>query len=334
MLLHRKKAMRITAFLAIVLLIVIAVLSWWWSDRPSLDRYHDLLLPSAESGDRLTLRYFGVTTLVIDDGETTLVIDGFFSRPPLRRVVFGRIEPDRERIRQALKEAGVTTVAAVIPLHTHYDHALDSAEVARLTGAQLVGSASAAQLGRGAGLAESRMSIVTGRETFSFGDFRVTLVPTAHLGGTPAGGRIERPLEPPAHALAWREGRSFGLIIAHPAGRMLIQGGGFVPGSLDGEVVDVALIGTTGQARLGPEYQEDYWQNVVVATGARRVIPVHWDDFTRPLNQGLQPFPRRIADFDQAMSELLERAQHDGVEVRMLPAIQRVNPFEGLDGRS
>ncbi|MFU8878614.1 MAG: MBL fold metallo-hydrolase, partial [Wenzhouxiangellaceae bacterium] len=262
--------------------------------------------------------------------ETTLVIDGFFSRPPLRKVVFGRIEPDRERIRQALEQAGITSVAAVIPLHTHYDHALDSAEVARLTGAQLVGSASAAQLGRGAGLAESGMSIVSGRETFSFGDFRVTLVPTIHLAGTPAGGSIESPVEPPAHALAWREGRNFGLIIAHPAGRMLIQGGGFVNGSLDGEVVDVALIGTTGQARLGPEYQEDYWQNVVVATGARRVIPVHWDDFTRPLDQGLAPFPRWISDFDQAMTDLLGRAHRDGIEVRMLPAVQPVDPFFGL----
>ena len=37
-----------------------------------------------------------------------------------------------------LNRAGVRQLAAVLPVHTHYDHALDSAVVAERTGATLV----------------------------------------------------------------------------------------------------------------------------------------------------------------------------------------------------
>ena len=48
---------------------------------------------------------------------------------------------------------GVDRLEAVLPVHTHFDHAMDSAVVAARTGARLVGGASAAQVGVGGGIA-------------------------------------------------------------------------------------------------------------------------------------------------------------------------------------
>ncbi len=53
----------------------------------------------------------------------------------------------------------VSRLAAVIPVHTHFDHVMDSALVADRTGAQLVGGESAANVGRGYGLAEERLVV-------------------------------------------------------------------------------------------------------------------------------------------------------------------------------
>jgi L-ascorbate metabolism protein UlaG (beta-lactamase superfamily) len=55
----------------------------------------------------------------------------------------------------------VCQLEAVIALHTHYDHAMDSAVVVDLTGARLVGSESAANIGRGHGLPADRMVVAT-----------------------------------------------------------------------------------------------------------------------------------------------------------------------------
>src|SRR5262245_60869304 len=39
--------------------------------------------------------FLGTTTLLFDDGETQLMIDGFFSRPPMAKVALSPIETDR-----------------------------------------------------------------------------------------------------------------------------------------------------------------------------------------------------------------------------------------------
>src|SRR3954447_7438763 len=92
--------------------------------RPDIARYADRFdVPPAAGA--LSVTFLGVASLLVDDGETALLTDGFFTRPSLRGVVLGRIAPDHGRIAVALARAGVDRVAAVLPVHTHYDHAMD-----------------------------------------------------------------------------------------------------------------------------------------------------------------------------------------------------------------
>jgi L-ascorbate metabolism protein UlaG (beta-lactamase superfamily) len=108
-----------------------------------LDDYKDLTLPASApraAGDKkLTVTFLGVATLLFDDGDTQIMTDGFFTRPSSAVVNRGAISSDSERVSNALKRAGVKSLAAVIPVHSHFDHAMDSAMVASLTGAMLVG---------------------------------------------------------------------------------------------------------------------------------------------------------------------------------------------------
>jgi L-ascorbate metabolism protein UlaG (beta-lactamase superfamily) len=186
----------------------------------------------------------------IRTGELTLycseleLVDGFFTRPGKWSTALGRVAPDRERIGAALSRAGITRLAAVITVHSHYDHAMNSPEVAMRTGAERVGSASTANVGRGWGLPEARIRVVRGGERFTWGRFEVTLLGARHVPGAPAMGEIDAPLTPPVRATAYREGGSFSVLVRHGERTLLVQGSaGFEPGALAGRKADVVFLG-------------------------------------------------------------------------------------------
>jgi len=293
------------------------------------DDFKELMLapaPKAEAGKPgLTVMFVGVATLLFDDGETAIMTDGYFSRPAqndLRSVV-----PDREAISKALKRTGVTSLAAVIPVHSHFDHALDSPIVAMQTGALLVGSSSTANIGKGYGLPEERIRTVKFGDSLSFGRFKVHFLQSAHLPTGYAPGPISAPLAVPAAASAFGQGDAYSLLIEREGQRVLVQGSaGFVPGALQGRSADVIYLGTGGLTARDATYQAAYWQEIVRTVGARRVIPIHWDNFFRPLEDGLVPG----ADFPRMIEALRERGRPDGIDIRLSPQWVVTDPFAGI----
>src|SRR6202789_2146100 len=171
--------------------------------RPDLAQPpHRLSVPVAESDAPLTVTWLGVSTLLIDDGSSALMTDGFFSRPGLGRVGVGKVAPSPARVDGCLARVGVTRLAAVVPVHTHFDHALDSALVADRTGAQLVGGESAANVGRGHGLAAERLVIADSDTPIRLGAFDITLVKSRHSPPDRFPGTIDQPGAPPGRAAA------------------------------------------------------------------------------------------------------------------------------------
>ncbi len=297
--------------------------------RPSLDAYAAVRLPAVRPDDgapRVTVTFLGVATLLIDDGETRLMTDGFFTRPSLWSTLVGRIAPDREVIGRALDRAGIDKLDALFVVHSHYDHAMDAPEVARRTGALLFGSESTANVARGWGLGEDRIHVVHPSEPMRFGRFTVTMIPSHHFPHGMAMGDITAPLVPPACSTDYREGGSFSVLVEHPFGSLLVQGSaGWIDGALAGRHADVVLLGVAGMGGKGEEYMDGYYRNVVDAVGARCVIPIHFDDFTLPLDDALEPLPRLLDDFDGAMAFLLHRTHAGGVGLGLLAPWQPVS---------
>lgn len=314
------------------LCLLLAWLVYALNDRPSLDPYADHWLASTEEeGAGLRVTFLGVSTLLFDDGETAILIDGFFTRPGLLQTLFTRIMPDSELITQSLERAGINTLAAVIVVHSHYDHAMDAPEVAQQTGAILLGSESTANIGRGWGMAEERIRIAKDGEPIGVGRFQVTMLRSRHFPHGMAMGNIEEPLQAPQRATAYLEGGSYTVLIQHDNSKLLVQSSaGFIEGALDEHSADIVFLGVGGLATLEQEYMQSYWREVVLAVKARRVIPIHWDDFTRPLAQPLVPAPLLIDEFDAAMNFVLRRANEEGIDVKMLPAWIALDPFAEL----
>jgi L-ascorbate metabolism protein UlaG (beta-lactamase superfamily) len=297
-----------------------------------LDDYKDYLLPAisgAEAGKKnLNVMFIGVATLLFDDGETAIMTDGYFTRPDLQSVRTTKIKPDHERIVRSLQRAGAKSLAAVITVHSHFDHALDSPIVAQETGALLVGSNSTANIGRGYGFPEARIRVVAGDgETLTFGRFKVTFLKSEHFPNGFAPGEIVAPLSPPASATDFKVGDSDSLLIEHEGRTILVQGSaGFVPGALQGRKADVVYLGIGGLESRDAAYRNAYWHELVQSVGARRVIPIHWDNFFKSLDEPLTPGP----GFDKVMQFLLDRGKAENVDIRLPVVWTSSDPFSGL----
>jgi L-ascorbate metabolism protein UlaG (beta-lactamase superfamily) len=300
----KRRAIQVAATVAIVLAVGVTVVAILWRDRPSLDNIDWAEGPAPGDGE-LSATWLGVTTVLIDDGETQILIDGFFSRPTLADVLLRRpVTNDAAIINYALHEFDMRRLVAVIPLHSHFDHAMDVGAIAKRSNASVLGSESTANIARGAGVAEDQIVVVNGNhDTYQFGDFQVRLIESRHgpigwRGSVPLPGTIDEPLPLPAPIQAMRLGAAYSVVVEHPLGTILVQGSsGFVEGALSDVRADLVLLCTFGLSSLGRDYAQKYWQEMVTKTGAHAVVPMHFDDFTRPFGE-VVPFPRALDDIE------------------------------------
>ncbi|MBI2736196.1 MAG: MBL fold metallo-hydrolase [Rhodospirillales bacterium] len=305
---------------------------------PSLAPYQPLELkgPSPAQGE-LSAQFLGVTTILFSDGTTSIMTDGFFSRPPALRMALGKIGPDEAWIDYALRRSGVTKAGvskldALLVAHSHYDHALDSGRVAKLTDARLVGTASTRAIGLAASVPEDRIKLVSNGKTLHYGAFAITAIQSPHSPGAWFPGVIEPPIHPPTHVSSYKEGGkqeegggNYSFLIRHGGIKMLFQpSANAVPERFRGVEADVVFLGIGTLGLQSAEFAECYWDAVVRGTGAKLVVPTHWDAFNLPLHEPLQPMPKPFDDFDTAMRMILVLANRDGVAVRFMPIFETI----------
>ncbi len=248
-------------------------------------------LPDPPAGT-LMATFLGTAGFLLDDGQTQLLIDPFVSCPSLWAVGSHRpIQPDLPAIEGWVRRLDASRVAAVMVTHSHYDHSMDAPSFAKLCGAPLLGSASTAMIGRGAGLPEERIVEVKPREVRRWGAFEVHFLPSLHgpspIGRAPHPGEVTRPLEPPAPAAAWRFGGAWVLWIRHPQGSFIHQGtADTLPETLDGVQAELSM-----SCLVWRRSTLDVLQRTIDPVGAHRLVPLHVDDMFRPPHLPFSPMP-------------------------------------------
>ncbi len=303
--------------------------------RPDLSLYADQFDVPAAEGD-FAVTFLGVASLLLDDGESAVMTDGFFSRPSLPRLLLRPIAPDLPRIDSALGRLGFGSsgrrLSAVLPVHTHFDHVMDSAVVASRTGAVLVGGESSANVGRGAGLDAAQIAVVTPGSPMTFGSFTLTHLESAHCPPDRFPGAIEEPVVPPVRTAAYKCGEAWSILVSHTSGRTaLVQGSaGYVDGALAGRSADVAYLGIGQLGVMDEDYIREYWAQTVEAVGARRVVLTHWDDFFRGLDAPLRALPYAGDDLDVTLRIFTELAADQGVALHLPTLWRREDPWSGL----
>jgi L-ascorbate metabolism protein UlaG (beta-lactamase superfamily) len=275
-----------------IVVILAALLIWAWRTRPDIGETGLRPRVAVAVEPAVTATWFGVSTILFDDGDTQVLIDGFISRPSFFDSLLGLpVTSDAPMINYVLNEYGMRRLAAIVPAHSHHDHAMDVGAIANRSSASIIGSETTANIARGAGVPEDQIIVAEAGAAYAFGEFTVTLVPCPHApiglrGAVPLPGTVDEPLATPAPIGAWRMGGAYSIVVSHPQGTTIVQGSaGFVQGALDKVAADVVMLGVGMLEGLGRDYAENYSQSLVTATGATAVFPVHFEDFTRPFGE-------------------------------------------------
>ena len=284
--------------------------------------------PSATPGP-LRVQFFGVATLLVTDGVDSIMVDGFLSRPSFGQTMFTELKSDDRAIQQALVGGNVKCIDAVFISHAHFDHALDAAWIAMKgqPGAMVYGSASAKRVAQGQLLKDERFEVLDVAKPVRIGAFTVWAIPTPHSEPDYYPGIIDSKLNSTMRATEMRTGASYSFRITHEA-RNLTRTLLVVPGAparmeqmTEVKCVDVTFLGT---ARLGMRDEEEtqaHWRRWVVDTGAGLVVPIHWDNFWKPLGppgQQLDPMPYPVDLVEVTTHRLKNLGTDDGRGVKYL----------------
>lgn len=231
----------------------------------------------------VAFHWLGAAGLAVSAGNRCVLIDPCFSRPPLWRLAFGAPAPDETRIGAAWAQLP-GEVAAIAVGHTHIDHALDIPSIARRTQAPIFGSASLdALLGR-AGLPQ-RVSVVRPRDCHDLpGLGTLTVYAGAHggvlFGCPPFPGEIARTGPYPLRAREYRSGAVmvFDLTLADRR-TVHVGSAGLPPEPLPEGPCDALFLCVPGW-RAQPDYPAVFLRRMQ----PRRIVPIHFDRMTRPLD--------------------------------------------------
>jgi L-ascorbate metabolism protein UlaG (beta-lactamase superfamily) len=237
-----------------------------------------------------SVTWFGTTCVLVSDGETALLVDPFVTRTAsLLSLAAGRrvLRPRADQYQRWIAPFAAP-IRAMPVTHSHFDHILDAGVVGADTGAVLLGSASTVAVGRSLGLPDDQLVRASPDAPLRYGRFTVTYVPSRHSGSGRPAGEVRDAVRIPARLRDLRQGGTYSVLIEHPAGNVLCHhSAGFVPGALSGRRADTVLLSVANP----PADLDAYLRETVDAVGARQALLVHWDDFTRPLDQGLRPIP-------------------------------------------
>ncbi|HQP29780.1 MAG TPA: MBL fold metallo-hydrolase [Deltaproteobacteria bacterium] len=278
-----------------------------------------LLPPQPPRPAGVAITWLGTAGVLVSDRRTGILIDPYVSRFGLFSIGLGKaLRPDRDLIRGWVRHLGPDAIDLVAVSHSHFDHAADAAFFALDATAPLIGSASTLNIGRGAGLAEERLRLARPGQAIKLGDFTVTFIESRHgpalFGRIPYPGTIDRPLIVPRPARDYKLGATYAILIRHPSGTILHHGSaGYRPGMYDGIQADVVLLGITGRGDT-----QAYLAEVPLKLKARMVIPIHFDDFFRPLERN--PSFLSSAHF----SEFCRAAEQSSLTIRTVPLCEPV----------
>ena len=230
------------------------------------------------------MRWLGVAGIELRANEQILVIDPFVTRPPLKRMLWGRVRSDT-----ALAASTVPHGDFVLVTHTHWDHVMDVPAVMEQTRASAYGSLNTCQLLTILGVPEEHLHEIKVGDQLTMGTFQVEVFPAEHglvLGRPFATGSLAANLRPPLRMLDYRMDACFSF---------LIESGGFRFLDWSSEQVNSAPLADV--LFVKPHLERAYYEALLSMVQPRIVIPIHWDDFMRPLSQPLRPMlkPPRLA---------------------------------------
>lgn len=255
------------------------------------------------------------------------MIDGFISRPPLLKVLpFSTVKTDADAVYKTFKKIGIDNnkLQGLFITHTHYDHALDLAYIAKQTGTHVYGSESAINIGLGNGISTKQMSVYEVDKAMQFGDFTVTVIQSKHSPTFDEGEKIKEPLKQPAKAIDYHEDSSYDFLITHNNKTFFVKpSSNYIEGALDDIHADVLFLGI-GVGAQDQDFQNMYYEQTVRTVKPELIIPIHWDNFTKPLTDNLEALPKFADNTKKGLDFFIQRTTADKIDFLILQGFQSI----------
>ncbi len=259
-----------------------------------LTTFEDLLVGelaetvSENKSNAVKITYLGTNGYLIQSGETSIVVDPYFSRVGLRSTILNApITSSRSAIDYATRAAGFPSrVDAWLVTHSHIDHLFDVPNLQMQFGGKIVTSLT------GKHLCEAAVPDIRERDIYSsgpgkeyrFGKAKIHVLEARHdrvFGLTPYPGLITDPLEsPPLRSRDWKLGTPLAFLIEIGGKRIYVESGGMPEHIPAVSHVDLAIIG------VAVSDSQKRYAAAVKALKPRYVLPSHQDDFFTPIEKG------------------------------------------------
>ena len=225
-------------------------------------------------GDKMKFRWLGVAGVEIETAGQILLVDPYLSRVNLRRVLLGSVQSDSELVSTTIKHCDYVLIT-----HSHYDHLMDVPEVISRTGAQAFGSKNSCQILGLHGIPAESICEVSIGDRLVLGAYQVEVLSSEHIPTLGlASGSLQPDLDLPLRARDYRMDECFGFLITVVGKRVLVRPGETVDGAVPADLLCVS-----------PHRRPEYYEERLGLVEPRVVVPIHWDNFFRPLSRPLRP---------------------------------------------
>ncbi|GIF62733.1 hypothetical protein Ais01nite_07680 [Asanoa ishikariensis] len=232
-----------------------------------------------------TFRWFGTAGWRIDIGARTVLVDPYLSRYWTGLFDGGLVLSTPLTVATATVDANVGRPETILVTHSHWDHFNDVPHIASTTGARVLGTMTTYQLGLASGIPSGQLGPVKGGEVLDFGDYTVEVAGSLHsrnVGysiGIP-GVRLSPPPKPATVGdLPEGDTLSYLLNVRNGPSVFFMGASDFVARNVDGMRPDIAMV-----AMASATTTHEYVPRLLEALGKPPVVvPVHWDNFEKPL---------------------------------------------------
>ena len=230
-------------------------------------------------------RWLGVGGVELLADGVFLAVDPFFTRPPFSRLGFGRVSPNRRLVAEKMPHGH-----HILVTHAHFDHVMDVPAAVRNTGAAVYGSPNTCGLVAKLAGPEARTTRIAAGDRLFLGapeppgrgsPFEVEVLPAEHdpiLGRPVLTGPLAAELRPPLRLRDYRMDDCLGFLITVGGYRLLLGGG-----------VKLEAVPRADVLLCSPALQPAQFARLVEAARPRVIVPIHWDNFFRPLRLPLRP---------------------------------------------
>jgi len=237
-----------------------------------------------------TAKWLGTASLELKHNGKVLLIDPHLSRPNKWETFTQPLAPKADKI-DAYLDTIEGEVIGILITHSHSDHLSDTPYIAKKLGVHVWGNESADTAMKIYGLPGCPL-VLKGGEKFKIGPFTIEPVKTRHgnvaLGRVPFPGRISPDAKPPLYAWQFKHGEP-PLVVFVTAGKRTLYHQGTA--NLIDNLIPIREIGSAWICASGYKYTPDFPKRIMRRLHPEKVIPFHFEDFSKPLSENTSLIP-------------------------------------------